>query len=88
LCGRRWTDGSCVSTRSTDTFNNYQARPRGRLRRKVWFLAGESALYELEPWGHTLADAWELYLEVGGFPRAVGEFVRDGAVSAGFLQGL
>jgi predicted AAA+ superfamily ATPase len=50
--------------------------------------AGGNALYELEPWGHTLADAWELYLEVGGFPRAIGEFVRDGAISAGFIQGL
>jgi uncharacterized protein len=48
----------------------------------------EQAIYELEPWIPALDDAWQLYLEVGGFPRAVGEFVRSGEVSAGFVEGL
>jgi hypothetical protein len=48
----------------------------------------EAAVFELEPWADALANAWELFLTVGGFPRAVGEFVGAGAVSDGFIQGL
>jgi uncharacterized protein len=50
--------------------------------------SGERAILALEPWSDALADAWELFLDVGGFPRAVGEQVDAGAVSAGFIQGL
>lgn len=49
---------------------------------------GERAILALEPWSDALADAWELYLDVGGFPRAVGEYVQSGAVSPGFIQGV
>ena len=48
----------------------------------------ESAVMALKPWSDALADTWELFLDVGGFPRAVGEMVGEGAVSEGFLQGL
>lgn len=48
----------------------------------------ERAIWELEPWTDALADAWELFLTVGGFPRAVGEFVAGGAISDGFVQGM
>ncbi len=48
----------------------------------------ERAISALEPWSDALADAWELFLDVGGFPRAVGEHVGAGAVSDGFVQGL
>jgi uncharacterized protein len=48
----------------------------------------EHAISALEPWSDALADAWELSLDVGGFPRAVGEFIAQGAVSDGFIQGL
>jgi uncharacterized protein len=48
----------------------------------------ERAISDLEPWSDALADAWELFLDVGGFPRAVGEMVGSGAVSDGFIQGL
>jgi predicted AAA+ superfamily ATPase len=48
----------------------------------------ESAIWELEPWSDELANAWELFLTIGGFPRAVGEFVATGGVSDGFIQGL
>jgi uncharacterized protein len=50
--------------------------------------ATEAAIWELEPWADSLDQAWQLFLDIGGFPRAVGEFVADGAVSAGFVQGL
>jgi len=59
------------------------ARPRDLLTSRA-----ELDISELEPWSSALDDAWQLYLTVGGFPRAVGEFVRDGAVGAGFLDGL
>ena len=32
---------------------------------------------ELTPWSDILVRAWELYLRVGGFPKAVAEFVAD-----------
>ena len=51
-------------------------------------LQAERAISALEPWSNALADAWELFLDVGGFPRAVGELVGSGAVSDGFVQGL
>jgi len=58
-------------------------RPRDILRRPAVRTIGE-----LEPWSSALDDAWQLYLTIGGFPRAVGEFVRDGAVGRGFVDGL
>jgi uncharacterized protein len=48
----------------------------------------ELAISAVEPWSNTLADAWELFLDVGGFPRAVGEHIATGTVSDGFVQGL
>ena len=42
----------------------------------------------LEPWSNALADAWELFLDVGGFPARSRRAVGDGAVSEGFIQGL
>lgn len=48
----------------------------------------ESAVYELEPWLDFLSDAWEIFLTIGGFPRAVGEFIKAGVVSDGFKQAL
>jgi uncharacterized protein len=59
------------------------------IRPKDCLTAGaERAISALEPWSNALADAWELFLDVGGFPRAVGEMVGNGAVSDGFVQGL
>lgn len=56
--------------------------------RELLSAGSEQAIMELEPWSDALADAWELFLDVGGFPRAVGEQVLNGGVSAGFLQGI
>lgn len=50
--------------------------------------AAERSIWELEPWSDALANAWELFLTVGGFPRAVGEFKAGGDVTTGFVEGL
>jgi uncharacterized protein len=63
--------------------------PPLQIRPKDFLTPGaEHAISALEPWSDALADAWELFLDVGGFPRAVGEFIAHGAVSDGFIQGL
>jgi predicted AAA+ superfamily ATPase len=58
-------------------------RPRDFLTRQ-----SEDALHELHPWWSQLDDQWQLFLQVGGFPRAVGEFLRFGSVQPGFLNGV
>lgn len=73
----------CEALDGVDGLPDTTIRPRDFQTRQA-----EQAVHELEPWVATLDDAWQLFLEVGGFPRAVGEFVRDGAVQAGFIQGL
>ncbi len=62
--------------------------PRSVLPKDLLSPRAERAIAALEPWSDALANAWELFLDVGGFPRAVGEFVAGGAVSEGFAQGL
>jgi predicted AAA+ superfamily ATPase len=63
--------------------------PEATLRPRDFHTAqAAEAIAALEPWITRLDDAWQLHLEVGGFPRAVGEFVRAGAVEAGFVEGL
>ncbi len=48
------------------------------------------AVYALVPWLHTLTDAWEIYLQVGGFPRAVADhltsLVVDRTIEAELLR--
>ncbi len=56
--------------------------PTTRLRpQDVHSSEGQSAVWELEPFIGELDDVWQLFLDVGGFPQAVSEFVRSGAVS-------
>lgn len=62
--------------------------PRAIHPKDMLTVNAERAILDLEPWSDALADAWEVFLDVGGFPRAVGEMVGSGAVSDGFLQGL
>ncbi len=50
--------------------------------------AARSAIAELSFWINDLVDAWELYLRCGGFPRAIGDFLRTGDVTSGFVQDL
>lgn len=40
------------------------------------------------PWWSQLDDAWQNYLIVGGFPRAVSDFVAKGAVGQDFLDAM
>ncbi|MHB1538521.1 MAG: AAA family ATPase [Solirubrobacteraceae bacterium] len=47
-----------------------------------------AAMLELSYWGNQLVDAWELYLRVGGFPRAVKDFIESGDVTASFVRDL
>lgn len=48
------------------------------------------AAYEMVPWLHALAEVWETYLQVGGFPRAVGGYLTallvDPALEAELLR--
>ena len=68
---------------------DFDEAPVGHLRpRDMLTTSAARAIDELEPWSNALDDAWQLYLSVGGFPRAVGEFVRDGSVGRGFVDGL
>jgi uncharacterized protein len=62
--------------------------PRAIHPKDILTASAGRAIADLEPWSDALADAWEVFLDVGGYPRAVGEMVGSGAVSEGFLQGL
>lgn len=73
----------CRALGNLDGLPEPTIRPRDFLTTQT-----EQAVYELEPWVSALDDAWQLYLEIGGFPRAVGEFVRAGEVEPGFVEGL
>jgi uncharacterized protein len=68
---------------------DFEPTPTAHVRPRDFLTpAASRAIDALEPWASRLDDAWQIYLEVGGFPRAVGELVRDGAVQRGFVDGL
>ncbi len=46
------------------------------------------AVAELAFWANELVDAWELYLRVGGFPRAIRDFIQTGDVTEAFTRDL
>jgi len=48
----------------------------------------DSAFIELRRWLGARLSSWELYLRVGGFPRAVSDQLTHGAVQDDFLQAL
>jgi hypothetical protein len=73
----------CMALGDLDELPRQAIHPRDILSPRA-----QRAISDLEPWSNALADAWELYLDVGGFPRAVGEHVGAGGVSDGFIQGL
>jgi uncharacterized protein len=50
--------------------------------------AAREAAAELSFWINDLVDAWESYLWCGGFPRAIGDLLRTGDVTPGFVQDL
>jgi len=48
----------------------------------------DSAFVELLPWLDMLLSTWELYLRVGGFPRAVSDQLAHGDVQNDFVRAL
>ena len=50
--------------------------------------AARAAVAELSFWVNELVDGWESYLRCGGFPRAIGDLLRTGDVTDGFVQDL
>ncbi len=48
----------------------------------------DAAFMELLPWLDTLLSTWELYLRVGGFPRAVSDQLTQGYVQDDFIRAL
>jgi hypothetical protein len=63
--------------------------PNTALRPKDLFTAaGERAISDLSPYFSELDHAWQSYLRVGGFPKAVSDFVRSADVGEGFTTAL
>jgi predicted AAA+ superfamily ATPase len=50
--------------------------------------ATDAVFAELAPWLDALLTTWELYLQVGGFPRAVSDQLHSGQVREDFIQAL
>jgi predicted AAA+ superfamily ATPase len=72
--------------RSLGTFDRL---PDAALRpREILTARGEEAIDELSPFFSDLDHAWQSYLQVGGFPRAVDDFVTTADVSGDFVQAL
>lgn len=72
--------------RSTGLVSN---APEVSLRPKdLRTVPGEEAIAEFFPFFSELDDAWQIYLQVGGFPRAVRDFVASASVSNGFAQAI
>jgi predicted AAA+ superfamily ATPase len=68
---------------------DFERLPATALQPKDLFTtSGERAVDELSPFFSELDHAWQSYLRVGGFPRAVSDFVRTADVGAGFVQAL
>lgn len=50
--------------------------------------AGAAAVAALAPFFSDLDHAWQLYMRIGGFPKAVSDFVGSADVGPGFLRAL
>jgi len=73
----------CRSTRGFDRLPDASLPPKDLRTAR-----GEKAIRELVPFFSDLDHVWQSYLRVGGFPRAVSDFVASADVSAGFVQAL
>ena len=61
----------------------------GQIRAKDFLREQATAVIDaLHPWLSELIDAWEIYLTVGGFPRAVEDYMRHGEVGQAFVDSL
>lgn len=56
--------------------------------REILDRACEQAADELLPWLDELASLWEIHCRIGGFPRAVADYVHAGDVDVAFVNGL
>jgi predicted AAA+ superfamily ATPase len=71
------------------SIGGFERLPAQALRPKDLVTAsGQSAVAELSPFFSDLDHAWQSYLRVGGFPRAVSDFVGSAEVGDGFVQAL
>jgi uncharacterized protein len=54
------------------------------------FLHDQAAaiVQELYPWLNELINAWEIYLQTGGFPQAVEDYIRHGEVRRAFADAM
>lgn len=50
--------------------------------------AWRKSAYELVPFLDDFVGLWELFLTIGGFPRAVWDYLETGTVSRSFIEGL
>jgi uncharacterized protein len=73
----------CISIGGFDGLPETGLRPKDLLA-----AAGEEAISRLSPFFSDLDHAWQSYLRIGGFPRAVSDFVSTADVSEGFIQAL
>jgi predicted AAA+ superfamily ATPase len=73
----------CLSTGRFDGLPQASLRPMD-----VLTSAGEDAVSDLSPFFSDLDHAWQAYLRIGGFPRAVRDFVEGADVSEGFARAL
>lgn len=73
----------CLATGDFEELPNAALRPADLLTAD-----GETAVVDLSPFFSELDRAWQSYLRIGGFPRAVRDFVESADVSEGFGQAL
>lgn len=73
----------CLSIGGFDSLPDATLRPLD-----LFGAAGEKAISDLLPFFSELDRAWQSYLRVGGFPRAVSDFVRTADVSDAFVDAL
>jgi predicted AAA+ superfamily ATPase len=73
----------CLSIGGFENLPEVALRPKDLLT-----ASGEGAVTELSPFFSDLDHAWQSYLRVGGFPRAVSDFVRTADVGEGFVRAL
>lgn len=73
----------------SQSIGGFEGLPDTAMRpRDLRTAAGQEAISELSPFFSDLDHAWQSYLRIGGFARAVSDFVGSADVSDGFAQAL
>lgn len=71
------------------SIGGFERLPEGDLSpRDLLTAAGQRMVAELSPFFSDLDHAWQSYLRIGGFPRAVSDFIGTAEVSQGFTQAV